>query len=253
MLRWLRAEADDATLLAFARLGLSARERERLAALHVPKRRRDWLLGRLAAKRLLARLAARWGLRDVSLAALEVWPDATGAPFAVLADAVSGVGLTSGQLLPVALSISHSGGRAFCAGWECRDPRQTGIGCDLERIEPRTASFVQDFFGEEEVAVWERAGAERDLVATGIWSAKESVLKALHRGLRVDARRVEVTLVPTRGRRGWVPFGACWREPGAGAVRPWGWWRARDGWVETLALHVSSVASASVAARRRAS
>jgi phosphopantetheinyl transferase len=95
---------------------------------------------------------------------------------------------------------------------------------------------VRDFFDEAEVRAWEKA-ADRDLFATAVWSAKESVLKALGLGLSVDTRHVHVRLghrpgPPCR----WRPFEAAWVEPLAAPIRVPGFWRAADGWAETLAV-----------------
>ena len=69
----------------------------------------------------------------------------------------------------------------------------TDVGCDVELVEPRRTSFVDTFFTEAERERVQRAAAEyRDLLVTMIWSAKESTLKALRTGLRVDTRSVEV-------------------------------------------------------------
>jgi phosphopantetheinyl transferase len=110
------------------------------------------------------------------------------------------------------------------------------VGCDLEKLEPRSSAFVHDFFDDAEVAAWEKA-PDRDLFANAVWSAKEAVLKALGLGLSVDTRHVHVRLGnrPESSRR-FRPFEAAWVEPLAEPVRVPGWCRAADGWVETLAV-----------------
>jgi 4'-phosphopantetheinyl transferase len=234
MLRWLRAEETDAGLEAFAREGLGPAERARLAGLRFPRRRRDWLLGRLAAKRLLARVFASRGPLPPAL--LEVRPDARGAPWATLAEPARAFpGVTPGERLPVALAISHSRGRALCAALSNAGARRR-VGCDIEKLEPRSPGLVHDFFDEVEIAAWE-ASADRDLFATTVWSAKESVLKALGLGLGVDTRHVRVRLGNRHGTSGrFSPFEAAWVEPLAAPVRVAGFWREAEGWVETLAV-----------------
>ena len=67
------------------------------------------------------------------------------------------------------------------------------LGCDLEVIEPHSDAFITDFFTAEEQALITKASAEdRFLVATLLWSAKESALKALHAGLRLGTLSVAV-------------------------------------------------------------
>ena len=88
------------------------------------------------------------------------------------------------------LSISHSNGRAFAVV----SSETTDLGCDIELVEPRSAAFVETFFTATETRRVERAAPHlRDLLVTMIWSAKESTLKVLRTGLRVDTRSVEVT------------------------------------------------------------
>jgi 4'-phosphopantetheinyl transferase len=73
-------------------------------------------------------------------------------------------------------------------------PHDARIGCDLEKIEPRSNAFVGDFFTEEEQEVVTCATSDdRPLLANLIWSAKESALKALGVGLRADTRSVWVS------------------------------------------------------------
>ena len=82
------------------------------------------------------------------------------------------------------------------------------IGCDLEMVEPRSDAFVADYFTIEEQALVARASAEdRPRLLALLWSAKESALKALHEGLRLDTRSVIVN--PFDGSfdlNGWSPL-----------------------------------------------
>ncbi len=179
-------------------------------------RRADWRRGRFTAKRALA---AWLGLpQDVERwSALTVLPDRDGAP----------VPRYRGQPLALSLSLSHRDGRALAvvgrAGVE--------VGCDLERIEPRSAAFVADYLTGAERAAWSAAaGAERDLVANRIWSAKESVLKLARRGLRVDPLEIDVAFDGAGQVAGWRPFTARWAPLGECG----GWWRRQDDFLLTL-------------------
>jgi 4'-phosphopantetheinyl transferase len=69
------------------------------------------------------------------------------------------------------------------------------IGCNLEIVEARSPAFIRDYFTDEEQMEIARALAshQRSLVAA-LWSAKESALKALQEGLRLDTRSVSVRL-----------------------------------------------------------
>ena len=109
---------------------------------------------------------------------------------------------SAGERLPLSLSISHSHGHAFCALCPLEegaghDAGSLALGCDIEFVEPREASFVQDFFTAEEMAAVAQTPAEqRDLLVTALWSGKEAVLKALREGLRIDTRRITLEIAP---------------------------------------------------------
>lgn len=90
---------------------------------------------------------------------------------------------------PVTISLSHRAGVAVCA------VALSGgaLGCDLEMIEPRSDAFVADYFTMEEQALVGRASeADRPWLLALLWSGKESTLKVLGAGLRLDTRCVSV-------------------------------------------------------------
>ncbi len=152
-----------------------------LSGMRFAKRRADWRLGRWTAKQAVAAyLHLPGGPSD--LAAIEVLPAPSGAPLAWFKN----------EMAPLMISISHSAGRAICAV----APSGAGLGCDLELIEARSECFVSDYFATDEQATISRVSPnERNQLVTLLWSAKESALKMLGVGLRVDTRSVEVNLV----------------------------------------------------------
>jgi 4'-phosphopantetheinyl transferase len=177
-------------------------ERERLAGMRFAKRRGDWRLGRWTAKRALAAL----GTADV--ARIEIRAAPGGAP-EVFCD---------NRPVAATISLSHSGGSALCvvARAGCM------LGCDLEVIEERGDAFLADYFTSGEQALIHAAQpADRPRLATLIWSAKESVLKALRTGLRLDTRCVEVRSVGWDDVQGWSPLEICYA---GGQIFPT-WWR----------------------------
>jgi len=155
---------------------LTAGECARLDAFRFEKRRRDWLVGRWAAKVALLDIG---GLPRSDICRLEIASAADGAPSPMI----------DGRPCRARLSLSHSNNRAFAAV----SRGGSALGCDIEQIEPRSEGFVETFFTTAERA---RVGQAdpwlRDILVTMIWSAKESTLKALRTGLRVDTRSVEV-------------------------------------------------------------
>ena len=186
---------------------LSAAELATLADLRVPGRRRDWRLGRWVAKRAVAAFLG-------DSVGVELRAARDGAPEA----------LVNGLPALVNISISHREGLGAClvAGPD------TAAGCDLELVEPRDEALARRFFTPAERALVDRSGAAgRDLAVALVWSAKESALKALRQGLRIDTREVEVTLDPDSG------AGSLWRPL---AVRNAG--RTLSGWWTLHGRHV---------------
>jgi phosphopantetheinyl transferase len=75
-------------------------------------------------------------------------------------------------------------------------PPSAEVGCDLETVEPRSPAFLADYFTDAEPNLVARTpAAMRDRVLTLLWSAKESALKALGSGLRLDTRSVDAAPV----------------------------------------------------------
>ncbi len=211
---WLtRADSDlptDAAWLTPAEIAVVSR-------FTMPKRERDWLLGRWTAKQALA----AWpGLNNRLLSPdrLEIRAAADGAPEAFV----------SGEPLPLSLSISHSSGRALCAILGGGN-----VGCDLEKVEERSELFVLDYFTRREQAlVAALPKVDRPLYENLIWSAKESALKALRVGLKADTHSVEVNLSISGMEGGWRRLEVRRVEDGTMFE---GWWRRDDGFVITLA------------------
>ena len=244
-IRWLVQSMEDAPDVTEAWLG--AQETARLAGLTLSKRRRDWLLGRWTAKRLLQSVLAEEEQAPLPLTSIAIDNDPDGAPFAARAE---GDHLWR---LPVSLSISHSHGVALCAAADLRWTPSVTVGADIEFVEPRARSFVHDFFAPEEIELLARVEGEDgeqksgflekpdfywtdyDGLATAIWSGKEAALKALRTGLRVDTRAV-ICLIepPLHMNNDWTPFAIRFAErPALAAAREaaWsGWWRRMEAW-----------------------
>jgi 4'-phosphopantetheinyl transferase len=187
---------------------LSANEVTCLRGLRFPKRCADWRLGRWTAKRALS-VCLDLPAHPQVFKKLDIRPAASGAPEAYFAD----------EPAPVTISLSHRDGIAACA------VAMTGVdmGCDLEMVEPRSDAFVADYFTVEEQALVARASeTNRPRLLALLWSAKESALKALHEGLRLDTRSVIVSpfAVPF-DLNGWSPLQV--RYVGGQVFH--GWWQ----------------------------
>jgi hypothetical protein len=174
---------------------LSQREEKIIGGLGIVPRRRKWLLGRIAAKRLVREMAGEDGLADSQISVLN---QPSGEPFVL----IEGRGAW-----PYPISISHRSEIGMAAA-----PNLPGshIGADLETVEPRDAALVRQFFTDQEAEAVDASGADRDLVMARIWSAKEAVLKLVGLGLRIDTRGVEVRLEGADFPgcpEGWQPMG----------------------------------------------
>jgi 4'-phosphopantetheinyl transferase len=235
-LHWL-IQADAAPIdSSFPSQGLLTEEElEMWSRFKVEKRRREWLLGRETAKKVLAGLVeARAGYRP-ALDEIAVIAHADGWPVAHLPS-------LDGRAFAATLSISHAGGRAFCAALE---GEQQMLGVDLEQIAPRVPGFVEAYFTDLEQRFLAAAPMEqREPLINAIWSGKEAALKAIRRGLAEDTRLVSCLphppmITPT----GWLPMRITWEAGRTGSPLPplVGRWRPYDGFVVTLTTGVTSV------------
>lgn len=196
---WLRCHA---AALPDHDAWLCPAEREKLATLRLPRRRADYRLGRLAAKRAVARWLGEPEApqRTAILAAEDGVPEA----------------FRDGARLPCAISLSHREGWALCAVSGAGVP----LGCDLERIEARAPAFAREWLCAEEQRLFGEARAgDRDRLLTLLWSAKESALKALRTGLRRDPRDVRVMPEDLPAGRGALSI-LCAPDPAAGFPAP---------------------------------
>ncbi len=251
MIHWLLQSLDDCPEIARAQAPaglLCAAEQQRLGTLKIEKRRRDWLLGRWTAKHLvqgyLAAAQDKRGGRTPALDRIYIANAEDGSPFCTLLPA--GNAKKEAQRLPVSLSISHSHGHALCA--LCHESERSDVtwslGCDMEWIEHREPSFVNDFFTAQEIRdVMATPVDRRDCRVTAIWSAKEAVLKSLRTGLRIDTRRITCQFGPPDGPNAlpaeWTPLTVT---VDSGLAAEYGgnwfaWWQVQDGFVLTMALH----------------
>lgn len=192
---------------------LSPAEQDLLGGLRFERRRSEWLLGRWAAKHLVHNTVP--AISGLPLSAFSILNEEGGAPYA--AD-------ERRKMIPGCLSISHRAGAVACA-WT--DRPDTHIGIDVEWVERRDPSFQGDYFTEKEQAFAAALPeAIRDVWITLAWSVKESVLKALRTGLRIDTRNIQVAQVKGLFETSPAPTG--WKNISvSGAVASGGVWQAR--------------------------
>ncbi|MGY1497577.1 beta-ketoacyl synthase N-terminal-like domain-containing protein [Streptomyces sp. QTS52] len=148
---------------------------------HAPRGRRQWLLGRIAAKDAVRRwLWDREGEGDVFPAEIQVHNDATGRPY------VTG---THGRTLPpLDISLAHRAEAGVAIVRRTRPGSTpgggpgTGPGIDIEEVVERDAPTLATALGPAELALLRAKsaadGESEALWFTRFWAAKEAVAKA---------------------------------------------------------------------------
>lgn len=150
------------------------------STLRVPKRRQEWLAGRVAAKELVRRREyGRPDLRSIEISAAGSGPDRGRPRYAV-----------GGRPGTYALSITHSGGVALAA---LARSENDAVGVDLEQVCARDEGFEAIALSpDERRTLSPLRGDARWRAVTSIWTLKEALLKALGLGLRVPMARLTV-------------------------------------------------------------
>ncbi|SHK91054.1 4'-phosphopantetheinyl transferase family protein [Rhodothermus profundi] len=183
---WLRY---DSAREAVWQTWLSAAERQRLDAFRQAQRRRAFLLGRAAARQLLA---TRLGIPPDRVP-LVAQPDEP--------PQVPGTGLF--------VSIAHAEDMALAAA----APHPVGV--DLERLRPRPPELCRYVLHPEEYPVLQQFKTDPGQAIVWCWAFKEAVLKGMGVGLRCSPKRLRLVLeTPTQGRMR-LEDGTCWRVQAA--------------------------------------
>ena len=164
----LRRVRWDATRGEARRALLSDAERARLDGYGEAKRQREFLLGRVAARELLAE---RLGCAP---------------PAVPLAVAESGAVDVNDETSDLRVSISHTGKEAVAAVAE------QPVGVDLERIRKRPERLHRFLLAEEERPLLEQLPMPEADAFTLCWALKEAVLKAQRCGLRRSPKTVRI-------------------------------------------------------------
>jgi 4'-phosphopantetheinyl transferase EntD len=181
---------EDVALIWCSDYILSPREVPVFERLSNSRRKREWLLGRIAAKDAIRLLVSELtGLR-LSCGDIEIGSDQFGAPTAVVPQFSSGSKLT--------VSITHKDGLAIAvAGYSANR-----IGIDLEKIEAREVGLEKLLFSEGEQALLNKwIESNRDLNLSIAWAAKEAAAKAIGSGLKGDPKSLEIVAVDGVGER----------------------------------------------------
>ena len=211
---WLSVLADQ---LPSDDTWLSEWERTRLNGFRSVDRQRDFRLGRWTAKQALKRWRSASQER-VPWGAFEMHSDERGRPIAV----------ADGRLLDLPISISHRKRRALCV----LAPGVKLVGCDIEIVEGRSSSFINDHLTAPEKDTVKGSSLAPDQSITVLWSAKEAVYKALDQVVPIVASDIEVEFGPEGPIDSWRTFRA--RIGSLGGRQHQGWWRLIGTWVLTV-------------------
>ena len=158
-------EVVDLQTLPPATSVLSEREAAFFQTLKLPKRKTEWLGGRLALKRVVSAHVR------LPIQAIEILPHAeNGKPQLLI----------GGKRSMLPFSITHSNGYAVAA----IAPQAQYIGIDLEKIAPRINAWKTDFFHPTELT------GEGDEFLTTLWTQKEAIVKLLGTGLAINSFEV---------------------------------------------------------------
>lgn len=164
-----RMTFDPAQTDAWIRL-LSDEERFRYAAFPVAKRKREFLLGRVALRTLLAER-------------LDEEP-------AAIALHVTDEGAVELPAAPYFVSIAHSGRRAVAV--VSPDP----VGVDLEHVTSCTPRIIDFVLRDDEKPLLDTLPMSRDRAFILCWTLKEATLKALRTGLLQSPKNVRLAVDP---------------------------------------------------------
>ncbi|MEV6343809.1 beta-ketoacyl synthase N-terminal-like domain-containing protein [Actinoplanes sp. NPDC051851] len=140
-----------------------------------PATRKQWLLGRIAAKDAVRFRQWEAGHTDVYPIELTVTNEASGRPRVAVREKKG--------LIECDISLSHCAdlGVAIARPWEPGDDRSgPGVGIDATEVKPAEESTIRFACGPGERELLDRLAANggRDLWFTRFWAAKEAVAKA---------------------------------------------------------------------------
>ncbi len=193
--------ADDVTLTWLMDYVFSQQE-QRYCELSFKngRRRREWLLGRLAAKQAVRNLLMALTGAAIGPADIQVFQDESGKPW-IGGEFVSQLGWA-----PI-VSLSHKEGSVVAIA--AHPQIGSSIGIDLEDAAAREEGFEQLAFTDMEQHLLRRTDDNaRRLLMAALWSAKEAAAKASGIGLRNNPKSIQI--YPALDEQSLPCFGPLW-------------------------------------------
>jgi len=179
--------SDEGTLSWCADYLLAPRENQIYETLPNLRRRRDWLLGRIAAKDAVRRKLSASEDMSVTYADIEIHNGPEGAPFVYSAN------LAEAQR-DWKISITHKDGIAYAFATDRADVQ--GVGIDLEMQVEREAGFEDLAFAKSELESLENAqGGKNGRTIAAAWAAKEAAAKAIKTGFEANPKNFQLTSI----------------------------------------------------------
>jgi acyl transferase domain-containing protein/phosphopantetheinyl transferase len=147
-------------------------------------RRREWLMGRLAAKQAVRGLLLKLHGVNVALADIVIMQNDVGKPYA------GGEFVNQLGWMPL-VSLSHKDGQVIAVA--AHPQMGESIGIDLENCAEREDGFERLAFTELEQDSLSRVSSERKkIMMAALWSCKEAAAKASGIGLRNNPRSIQI-------------------------------------------------------------
>lgn len=183
---------DDGTLAWCADYLLSPGETQVFESLPNARRRREWLLGRIAAKEAVRELFRKSHGIALSNADIEIFNDKDGKPL------VSQIQSTA-VAVPQLISISHkatSNKDIWAVAIAASANTVAAVGVDLEFLDEKKEGFERFLLSESELTLLQvNLKTNRMDVLTKIWCVKEAVGKALSIGLSGNPKSLEIVAI----------------------------------------------------------
>ncbi len=185
--------SDEGTLSWCADYLLAPRENQTYEALPNLRRKRDWLLGRIAAKDAVRRRLSAAEDMSVTYADIEIHNNPEGAPFVYSAN------LAEAQR-DWKISITHKDGLAYAVATDRADVN--GVGVDLEMQVEREAGFDDLAFAKSELDILSKLqGGKSSRNIAAAWAAKEAAAKAIKTGFESNPKNFRLASFDVQNNR----------------------------------------------------